>query len=207
MCWARAWPTGRAPRPCSRAAAPYVAARRCCRRPLSLPPAERRRAGRVIKLALAVGFEATARAGYRCAHICRRYSAPPAAMATIATRSARRWRAPIGRSRRRDFTTRCTTSPPAIGASPPAPRRAANVLCASRRELRRGAARSLDAGRGRAHTGAAVGLRYAVSATTACSKRPIPDAFGVALVCSRRARATLAKLTAALTEQRRRPHG
>ena len=41
---------------------------RCCRAPEALPPAERRRAGRVIKLALAVGAEARRARRRRCAH-------------------------------------------------------------------------------------------------------------------------------------------
>ena len=45
------------------AAAPYVAAATVLPSPQALPPAERRRTGAVVKLALAIGFEATTRAG------------------------------------------------------------------------------------------------------------------------------------------------
>src|ERR1700688_4875702 len=70
------------------ATAPYVAAATVLPAPLSLPPAEKRRTGPVVKLALAIGFEATTRAaidrsklttvfsssggdGFNCHEICQ----------------------------------------------------------------------------------------------------------------------------------------
>ena len=54
----------------------------------------------------------------------------PAATATTATRCANSWRATTARSRRRASTIRCTTPPPATGASPPASMAPCQVLCA-----------------------------------------------------------------------------
>ena len=48
---------------------PYTAARTILQTPPLLPPAERRRTGRVVKLALAVALEATQRAGINPAQL------------------------------------------------------------------------------------------------------------------------------------------
>ena len=75
---------------------PHVAARTVLPLP-ALPPAERRRAGRVIKLALAVGAEALANGRTDAPGAgCRPCSAPRVATATTATKSASRWRAATG---------------------------------------------------------------------------------------------------------------
>src|ERR1700724_71727 len=77
--------------------------------PECLPSAERRRTGTVVRLALAVGLEATSRA-----------RADPAATVRTVTRSARCWLRQSGTCRPPAFITPCTTLPPATGELRPA---------------------------------------------------------------------------------------
>jgi Beta-ketoacyl synthase, N-terminal domain len=180
------------------AAAPYVAAATVLPAPLSLPPAERRRTGPVVKLALAIGFEATTRAaidrtklatvfsssggdGFNCHEICQvlasadRQISPTRFHNSVHNVAAGYW---------------------SIAAAATA---AANVLCAHDA--------SFGAGLLEALTQVAVEriplllLAYDTQYPEPLrTKRPIPDAFGVALVLAPDARAaTLAKLTAVLT--------
>jgi hypothetical protein len=180
------------------AAAPYVAAPTVLPAPLCLPPAERRRTGAVVKLALAVGLEATARAGIdrrslptvfcssggdgpNCHEICQVLA------------SADRQLSP----------TRFHNSVHNVGAGywsiATAATAAANVVCA------------FDASFG---AGLLEALAQVVVERTPLlllaydtrypeplhNKRPISDAFGIALVLAPDARApALAKLTAALS--------
>jgi len=179
--------------------APYVAAATVLPPPLSLPPAERRRTGGVVKLALAVGFEATTRCGIErntlatvfsssggdglnCHEICRvlassdRQLSPTRFHNSVHNVAAGYW---------------------SIAAGATA---AANVLCAYDA--------SFGAGLLEALTQVAVErtplmlLAYDTQYPEPLNaKRTIPDAFGVALVLAPNARGTpLAKLTAMLTD-------
>jgi hypothetical protein len=180
------------------AAAPYIAAPTILPAPLALPPAERRRTGPVVKLALAIGFEATVRAGiergalptvfsssggdgYNCHEICQvlassdRQLSPTRFHNSVHNVAAGYW---------------------SIAAAATA---AANVLCAFDA--------SFGAGLLEALTQVAVEqtpvllLAYDTQYPDPLhAKRPIPDAFGVALVLAPDERASaLAKLTAVLT--------
>jgi hypothetical protein len=183
------------------AAMPYVAAPTVLPAPLSLPPAERRRTGPVVKLALAIGFEATSRAaiergalptvfsssggdGYNCHEICQvlassdRQLSPTRFHNSVHNVAAGYW---------------------SIAAAATA---AANVLCAFDA--------SFGAGLLEALTQVVVErtpvllLAYDTQYPEPLhAKRPIPDAFGVALVLAPEAGGSaLAKLTAVLTENR-----
>ena len=144
-----------------------------------LPPAERRRTGRVVKLALAVALEA-ARNGA---------DVDPAALASVFSSSGgdghncheivRVARAPAARGiadALLQFGAQCGR--PAIGASPPARRRLQRPV-RLRREFRRRTARGHDAGGGRRRIAAAGRLRHGISASRCTPSGPIPDAFGV----------------------------
>ena len=173
---------GRAARGAAAGERAYAAARPCCRLPALLPPAERRRAGRIVKLALAVGAEAVARASEPMRAAAERVQPHRAAMAhncheicvALASREARE----ISPTR---FTIRCTTPPPAIGASPPGEARH-RPRCARRRQLRRRIARSAGAGGGGRAIAVLLVAYDAEYPPPLRAKRPIPDAFGVALV-------------------------
>jgi hypothetical protein len=180
-------------------AAPYLAAATALPAPLSLPPPERRRTGPVVKLALAIGFEATTRAGaerhtlasvfsssggdgFNCHEICQvlassdRQLSPTRFHNSVHNVAAGYW---------------------SIAASATA---SANVLCAYDA--------SFGAGLLEALTQVAVErtpvllLAYDTQYPEPLNgKRPIPDAFGVAFVLAPDARApALAKLTAMLTD-------
>jgi hypothetical protein len=180
-------------------AAPYVAAATVLPSPLCLPPAERRRTGAVVKLALAIGFEATAHAGidrstlatvftssggdgFNCHEICQ----------VLAT------------SDRQISPTRFHNSVHNVGAGywsiAAGATAAANVLCAFDASFGAGLLESM--------TQVAVEripvllLAYDTQYPEPLrAKRPIPDAFGVALVLAPDARVpTLARLTATLSE-------
>jgi Beta-ketoacyl synthase, N-terminal domain len=183
------------------ATTPYVAAANVLPIPLSLPPAERRRTGAVVKLALAIGFEATTRAGidrsslasvfsssggdgFNCHEICQ----------------------VLASSQRQLSPTRFHNSVHNVGAGywsiAAAATAAANVLCAFDA--------SFGAGLLEALTQVAVEriplllVAYDTQYPEPLrSKRPIPDAFGVALVLAPEACATtVARLTAVLTDTR-----
>lgn len=181
------------------AAAPYVAAATVLPPPLCLPPAERRRTGSVVKLALAIGFEATTRAGidrstlttvfsssggdgFNCHEICQ------------ALASAQRELSP---TRFHNSVHNVAAGYWSIAAGATA---ASNVLSAFDA--------SFGAGLLEALTQVAIErtplllLAYDTQYPEPLrAKRPIPDAFGVAFVLSPEARAAaLAKLTAILTE-------
>jgi hypothetical protein len=179
-------------------AVPLVAATTVLPAPLSLPPAERRRTGAVVKLALAIGFEATARAGidrstlatvfsssggdgYNCHEICQ-----------VLASSDRQ----ISPTRFHNSVHNAAAGYWSIAAAATA---AANVLCAFDA--------SFGAGLIEALTQVAVErvpvllLAYDTQYPEPLrAKRHIPDAFGVALVLVPDARAAaLARLTATFT--------
>ena len=104
--------------------------RPCCRRPTACPPAERRRAGSIVRLALAVGQDALRQARAQAAPAADRVHLLGRRRPRTATRSAPTLRPPSASSRRPAFTTRCTTRPPATGASPPASTASSDALCA-----------------------------------------------------------------------------
>ena len=181
------------------AATPYAPAATVLPTPLSLPPAERRRTSVVVKLALAIGFEATTRAGidrstlpavfsssggdgFNCHEICQ-----------VLASSERQ----LSPTRFHNSVHNVAAGYWSIAASATA---AANVLCAFDA--------SFGAGLLEALTQVAVErtplllLAYDTQYPEPLrAKRPIPDAFGVAFVLAPGARASaLAKLTAMLTE-------
>jgi hypothetical protein len=177
-------------------AVPYVAASTVLPAPQALPPAERRRTGAVVKLALAVGFEATRHAnidprtlatvfsssggdGFNCHELCvvlagpERQVSPTRFHNSVHNVAAGYW---------------------SIAAGATA---AANVLCAHDA--------SFGAGLLEALTLVAVKqtpvLLFAYDTQypePLRAKRPIPDAFGVALVLAPEPRAPVARLTATL---------
>lgn len=180
-------------------AAQYVAASTVLPPPLCLPPAERRRTGGVVKLALAIGFEATTRAdidrrtlptvfassggdGPNCHEIC------------LALASSDRQLSP----------TRFHNSVHNVGAgywSIAAEATAtANVVCAFDASFGAGLLEALV--QMTVERTAILLLAYDTQYPAPLyNKRPIPDAFGIALVLSPDARASaLAKLTMKLTE-------
>jgi Beta-ketoacyl synthase, N-terminal domain len=181
------------------AAAPYVGAPTVLPAPLCLPPAERRRTGAVVRLALAIGFEATTRAG-----IDRR------ALPTVFSSSGgdgpncHEICQVLASADRQLSPTRFHNSVHNVGAGywsiAAEATAAANVVCA------------FDASFG-------AGLLEALAQVTVertpllllaydtqypeplHSKRPISDAFGVAFVLAPDARAAaFARLTVSLTE-------
>jgi hypothetical protein len=181
------------------AAVPYVAAPTVLPAPLSLPPAERRRTGGVVKLALAIGFEATTRAG-----IDRRALPTVFASSGGDGPNCHEICLALASSDRQLSPTRFHNSVHNVGAGywsiAAEATAAANVVCAFDASFVAGLLEAL--------------VQIAVERTPLLllaydtqypeplySKRPIPDAFGVALVLAPDARAAaLAKLTAVLTE-------
>ncbi|HSY08866.1 MAG TPA: beta-ketoacyl synthase chain length factor [Steroidobacteraceae bacterium] len=180
------------------AAAPYVAAATVLPSPQALPPAERRRTGAVVKLALAIGFEATTRAGidpstlatvfassggdgFNCHEICQ-----------VLASSERQ----ISPTRFHNSVHNAAAGYWSIAAAATA---AANVLCAFDASFGAGLLEGL--------TQVAVEripvllLAYDTQYPEPLhAKRPIPDAFGAAFVLAPDAcRASLAKVTAVIT--------
>jgi Beta-ketoacyl synthase, N-terminal domain len=180
-------------------AAPYVAAATVLPPPLSLPPPERRRTGAVVKLALAVGFEATTHAGadrhalatvfsssggdgFNCHEICRvlassdRQLSPTRFHNSVHNVAAGYWSIAVG----------ATAS--------------ANVLCAYDASFGAGLLEALT--QVAVERTAVLLLAYDTQYPEPLNgKRPIPDAFGVAFVLAPEARTpAVAKLTAMLTD-------
>lgn len=180
-------------------AAPYVAAATILPPPLSLPPPERRRTGAVVKLALAVGFEATTRAGadrhalatvfsssggdgFNCHEICRvlassdRQLSPTRFHNSVHNVAAGYWSIAVG----------ATAS--------------ANVLCAYDASFGAGLLEALT--KVTVERTPVLLLAYDTQYPEPLNgKRPIPDAFGVAFVLAPEVRVpAVAKLTAMLTD-------
>ncbi len=113
------WPTARA---VLRGEQAYENAPSVLPAPAILPPAERRRASRVVKLALAIGLEAAAHAGADVSQLATGTCfPPPAPTATTATPCASNWPATTARFRRPASTIPCITPPLVTGALPPVP--------------------------------------------------------------------------------------
>jgi len=181
------------------AAAPYVAAATVLPAPLSLPPPERRRTGRVVKLALAVGFEATTRAAIECSTLTTVFSSSGGdgfnchEICQVLASSDRQ----LSPTRFHNSVHNVAAGYWSIAAGATA---GANVLCAHDA--------SFGAGLLEALTQVVVAraplllLAYDTQYPEPLNaKRPIPDAFGVALVLTPNASApTLAKVTAMLTD-------
>ena len=180
-------------------AAPYVPAATVLPPPLALPPAERRRTGPVVKLALAVGFEATTRAGIERSTLATVFSSSGGdgfnchEICQVLASSDRQ----LSPTRFHNSVHNVAAGYWSIAAGATA---AANVLCAYDA--------SFGAGLLEALTQVAVErtpvllLAYDTQYPEPLNgKRSISDAFGVALVLVPNARAgTLAKLTAMLTD-------
>ena len=180
-----------------------AARRRACRRPSGAAPAP------PVKLALAVGRRSAARTPASTRRRSRRCSRRRAATATTATRSAKRWPAPTGRSRR--------------PASQLGAQRAGRLL--EHRDGSRGRRRPACA---RTTRSFAAGLLEAATQVRATGRpvlliaydppypeplhgvRPMPDAFGVALRAgaapTRPARSARPRDRTAPTRRRRARH-
>jgi hypothetical protein len=179
-------------------AAPYVASATALPAPQALPPAERRRTGAVVKLALAIGFEATKHAavdprtlttvftssggdGFNCHELCLvlagsdRQLSPTRFHNSVHNVAAGYWSIAAGATN------------------------AANVLCAHDASFGAGLLEALTQVAVE-HTPVLL-LAYDTQYPEPLrAQRPIPDAFGVALVLAPDARAPLAHLTATLTD-------
>ncbi len=179
-------------------AAPYLAAPTALPAPQALPPAERRRTGAVVKLALAIGFEAT-----------RHAAVEPSTLATVFSSSGgdglncHELCLVLAGSDRQISPTRFHNSVHnvaagywSIAASATA---AANVLCAFDASFGAGLLEALTQVAVE-HTPVLL-LAYDTQYPEPLrAKRPIPDAFGVALVLAPHARTPLAHVTATLTD-------
>src|SRR5580700_5628584 len=168
--------------------APYVAAATVLPPPLSLPPAERRRTGGVVKLALAVGFEATTRCGIERSTLATVFSSSGGdglnchEICRVLASSDRQ----LSPTRFHNSVHNVAAGYWSIAAGATAP---ANVLCAYDA--------SFGAGLLEALTQVAVErtpvmlLAYDTQYPEPLNaKRTIPDAFGVALVLASEARGT-----------------
>ncbi len=177
--------------------APYLPRATVLPAPTALPPAERRRTGAVVRLALAIGFEAVSRAGaiaaelpsvfsssggdgYNCHEIC----------ATLATNDRQ-----ISPTRFHNSVHNAASGywSIAAGATP-----AASVLCAFDA--------SFGAGLLEALTQVSVDRTPVLLATYDAgypeplrTTRPIPDAFGVAMVLAPTADSPVAQIRATLS--------
>jgi hypothetical protein len=179
-------------------AAPYFASATLLPAPQALPPAERRRTGAAVKLALAVGFEATKHAaidpgtlatvfstsggdGVNCHELC------------VVLAGADRQVSP---TRFHNSVHNVAAGYWSIAANATA---AANVLCAHDASFGAGLLEALTQVAVE-HTPVlllAYDTQYPEPLRT---HRPIPDAFGVALVLAPHERAPLARVTATLTD-------
>ncbi len=181
------------------AAAPYAPRNTVLPTPDSLPPAERRRTGRIVKLALAVGLEATSRAAVHPSHL-----------PTVFTSSGGDGQncheicEALASSDRQLSPTRFHNSVHNVAAGywsiANGARAPSNALCAYDASFAAGLLEALT--------------QVAVDGTPCLliaydsqypeplfGKRPIPDAFGTALLLSPEARpASLARITATLTD-------
>ena len=180
--------------------APYLPAPTVLPQPSMLPAAERRRTGRVVKLALAIAMEAVSRAGavparlasvftssggdgHNCHELCTALAAPGRAVSptrfanSVHNAAAGYWSIATG----------------AVAAS--------TVLCAFDASFAAGLIEALVqlAADGRSLLLAAYDTEYPPPLR---SERPIPDAFGTALVLTRRREpGSLARVRANLTDR------
>jgi Beta-ketoacyl synthase, N-terminal domain len=167
--------------------------------PESLPPAERRRTGRIVKLALAVGLEATARA---CVH--------PSHLPTVFSSSGGDGQnchdicETLASSDRQLSPTRFHNSVHNVAAGywsiANGARAPSNAICAYDASFAAGLLESLTqlVVEGSPNLLVAYDSQYP---EPLFSKRPIPDAFAIALLLSPERRSgSLARLTASLTD-------
>jgi hypothetical protein len=189
------WPDAAA---CLSGAAPYAPAATILPTPHVLPPAERRRTGRVVKLALAVALEAVAHAdlnpagtasvfsssggdGHNCHEICMALAGP------VREISPTRFSNSVHNAAAGYWSI-------ATGAMAPS-----NVLCAFDASFAAGLLEALAqvAADRRSVLMVAYDTEYPEPLH---AKRPIPDAFAIGLLLSpTRSRATLASVAASLT--------
>ena len=194
---ARACATGRRPPQCLPDGSPTCPRRTVLPMPAMLPPAERRRTGRVVKLRWPWRFEATAARRRQTLQSWPACSPPRAATATFAMRSARRCRSRAARYRRRVFPIPCTMRRPVIGASPPAPWRNRMCLCAFDASFVRRPAGGHDAGQRSIGASRPAGrLRHRVSRSRCMpsARYPMPSASPWCLTPAA-ARHSLARMT------------
>jgi hypothetical protein len=181
-------------------AAPYSPAATVLPAPQALPPAERRRTGAVVKLALAIGFEAVQRA-----------AVDPRTLATVFSSSGgdgancHELCVVLAGSDRQLSPTRFHNSVHNVAAGywsiAAAATAAANVLCAHDASFGAGLLEALTQTVVE-HTRVLLFAYDTQYPEPLHAKRPIPDAFGVALVLAPEPRAALARIRATLTESR-----
>ena len=178
--------------------APYVAAATVLPLPLSLPPAERRRTGGVVKLALAVGFEATTRCGIERSTLATVFSSSGGdglnchEICQVLASSDRQ----LSPTRFHNSVHNVAAGYWSIAANATA---AANVLCAHDASFGAGLLEALT--QVVVEHASVLLLAYDTQYPEPLrAHRPIPDAFGVALVLAPHERAPLAHLTATLTD-------
>jgi hypothetical protein len=167
--------------------------------PESLPPAERRRTGRIVKLALAVGLEATARASVHPAHLPTVFSSSGGdgqnchdICETLASSDRQ-----LSPTRFHNSVHNVAAGYWSIANGARAP---SNALCAYDASFAAGLLESLT----QVTVDGTPNLLVAYDSQypePLYSKRPIPDALGIALLLSPERRAgSLARLTASLTD-------
>jgi hypothetical protein len=179
--------------------APYIAAATVVPTPLSLPPPERRRTGVVVKLALAVGFEATARAGIERTSLATVFSSSGGdgfnchEICQVLASSDRQ----LSPTRFHNSVHNVAAGYWSIAAGATA---AASVLCAYDASFGAGLVEALT--QVTVERTPLLLLAYDTQYPEPLNaKRPIPDAFGVAFVLAPDQRdATLAKLSATFAD-------
>ena len=178
---------------------PYLAQATVLPPPAALPPAERRRTGTIVKLALAVGFEATSKAGMdpatlptvftssggdgqNCHEICQ----------TLATNDRQ-----LSPTRFHNSVHNAAAGYWSIATGSMSP---SNALCAFDASFAAGLLEALT--QMVVDRSSVLLIAYdAAYPEPLHAKRPIPDAFGVALILSPEKRASsLAQLSVALTD-------
>ncbi len=167
--------------------------------PDSLPPAERRRTGRVVKLALAVGLEATARAAVHPSHLPTVFSSSGAdgqichEICQVLASSDRQ----LSPTRFHNSVHNVAAGYWSIANGARAP---SNSLCAFDASFAAGLLEALN--QVSVERTACLLIAYdAQYPEPLFAKRPIPDAFGVALLLSPDERpGSLARITVALTD-------
>jgi len=189
--------------PCTRAILageqPYESRPTVLPLPESLPPAERRRTGRIVKLALAVGLEATARAAVHPSHLPTVFSSSGGdgqnchdICETLASSDRQ-----LSPTRFHNSVHNVAAGYWSIANGARAP---SNSLCAYDASFAAGLLESLT----QVVVDGGPNLLIAYDSQypePLFSKRPIPDAFGIALLLSPERRpGSLARVTASLTD-------
>jgi hypothetical protein len=179
-------------------AVPYLSAATVLPAPQALPPAERRRTGSVVKLALAIGFEAAQRAAIDTSTLATVFSSSGGDGANCHELCV-----VLAGSDRQLSPTRFHNSVHNVAAGywsiAAAATAAATVLCAHDASFGAGLLEALTQVAVE-HTPVLLFAYDTQYPEPLRAKRPIPDAFGVALVLAPEPRAPLARLTATLTD-------